>query len=313
MRPLDPVQDMPDILNLIEIGFQSELDPQGWKMLDQMRRIYSPGNVTQSIYQRTSDTVGFVWVQDARIVGNLSLRYALPRSSRGRLIGNVVVHPDYRGRGIGRALMERAIDTARDQGAHWIGLEVRASNAIAHRLYEHLGFRIAGCTQHLIRPAGLRWPDSPRPDSLWRRATAKDNAHWKQLATLAYSHDQRLVLEVRGEIYEFGSLERRLNLWFSRRDEKAWVHDDGNGRVTLAAHIEIEKRYKFHSWDMLMHPELGECAARELVARCLAGARRFPDWPVIAIVPDQDVLVDALQAIDFKPHRTLQQMTMELF
>jgi GNAT superfamily N-acetyltransferase len=311
IRVLDPIRDMHAVLNLIEVGFRGELDPQGWKMLEQMRRVYSPGHVTRSLYASPTDTTGFVWEQDGRVVGNLSLRHASPRSARGRLIGNVVVHPEYQGQGIGRGLMERAIATARDQGASWVGLEVRADNAVAHTLYEHLGFQVAGHTEHLIRPAGLPWPDGPHPDSRWRRATSGDNVHWKRLAILTYTTDQRLILEIRNDIYEYGGLERRLNLWFNRKHEKAWVHRNGADDIDLTAHVEIEKRYRFHTWDMLMHPEAQAAAARELIARCLSGTRTYPTWPVITIVPDKGPLVESLRAIDFRRHRTLQQMILE--
>src|SRR5690554_2076858 len=96
IRALDPSHDMPTVLNLIEMGFSEELDPKGWKMLRQMRRMYQPGCLAQAIYPPDSGTRGFVWVEDGRVVGNLSLRHAQPRSNQGQLIGNVVVHPDYR-------------------------------------------------------------------------------------------------------------------------------------------------------------------------------------------------------------------------
>ena len=310
LRPLDPIQDMPEVLTLIELGFQAELDPQGWKMLRQMRQIYRSGKMAQTIYGPT-DTAGFVWEQDGHIVGNLSLRRAAPRTTQGRLIGNVVVHPEYQGQGIGRALMEKAIASARAQGARWVGLEVRANNVVAHTLYEHLGFVVAGTTKHLIRPAGLNWPEYTQPNGRWRRASSSDSAHWQKLAALSFSYTQRLILEIRNDIYEYGGLERRLNLWFSRKQEKAWVHDDGSGNADLAAHVEIEKRYRFHTWDMLMHPNLGAPAARELVAQCLKGSRGFPTWPVIAIVPNQDPLLEALHDAGLQPHRTLQQMILE--
>ncbi len=311
IRQLDPVHDMPEVLNLIELGFQAELDPQGWKMLKQMRRVYSPGNVTQSLYGRATGTTGFVWEQDEHIVGNLSIRHASPRSARGQLIGNVVVHPEYQGQGIGRALMEKALSDARDSGARWLGLEVRANNTVAHVLYEHLGFRVAGTTEHLIRPAGVHWPDCRRPDRDWRRASSGDSVHWKRLATLNYSYNQRLILEIRDSIYEYGGLERRLNLWLHGRHEKAWVHEDTTGNIDLAAHIEVEKRYRFHTWDLLMHPDLRSSQGHELVARCLTGTRSFPTWPVIAIIPNQDTLVASLRDVDFQHHRTLHQMILE--
>lgn len=48
--------------------------------------------------------------------------------------------PGYRGRGIGRRLMEAAIAQAWEKGVERIGLEVFASNPHAMALYEKLGF-----------------------------------------------------------------------------------------------------------------------------------------------------------------------------
>lgn len=312
IRPLNPGRDMPAVLDLIELGFQKELDPQGWKMLKQMRRLYQPGHPAQALYGAGSDTAGFVWIESDRIVGNLSLRHAQPSRTQGRLIGNVVVHPDHRGRGIGRALMERALEAARSNHARWVGLEVRADNAVACTLYRHLGFRVVGITRHFVRPKALPWPRYPAPDRKWRRAGKRDSARWKQLATLIHPYDQRLVLEVRAGVYEFGGLEKWLNLWLSRRQEKAWIYPTDAGNVAMATHLETEMRYHFHSWEVLMHPELGEEGVRELIARCVADTRRYPPWPTITIVPDQPPLIDGLTEIGFRLHRTLQQMILDL-
>ena len=53
---------------------------------------------------------------------------------------DVAVHPDYRGQGIGRLLVERVITDCRAGGAEFISLEVRPSNLSAINLYERLGF-----------------------------------------------------------------------------------------------------------------------------------------------------------------------------
>ncbi len=59
-------------------------------------------------------------------------------------ITDVATHPDYRRRGISRAVMERLLAFARERGLDSIALEVRVSNAGAIALYEGLGFKIAG-------------------------------------------------------------------------------------------------------------------------------------------------------------------------
>ncbi|MEW5762805.1 MAG: ribosomal protein S18-alanine N-acetyltransferase [Bacillota bacterium] len=55
-------------------------------------------------------------------------------------VTNVAVHPAYRGRHIGRALMLELIRRARARGATRMTLEVRPSNTVARNLYKSLGF-----------------------------------------------------------------------------------------------------------------------------------------------------------------------------
>jgi len=59
-------------------------------------------------------------------------------------INNVASHQDYRRIGIGRSLMEAAIDEAGLRGVAHVILEVRASNEGAQLLYRDLGFGYVG-------------------------------------------------------------------------------------------------------------------------------------------------------------------------
>ncbi|RMH55806.1 MAG: ribosomal-protein-alanine N-acetyltransferase [Candidatus Hydrogenedentota bacterium] len=59
-------------------------------------------------------------------------------------INNIAVLPRYRRRGIGRRLLQEAMERARVLGARNVLLEVRRSNAAAARFYERLGFREVG-------------------------------------------------------------------------------------------------------------------------------------------------------------------------
>src|SRR6266571_582473 len=59
-------------------------------------------------------------------------------------VNNVAARREYRRMGIGRRLMEAALDEARRRGAAQVLLEVRASNEMAQSLYKSLGFRFAG-------------------------------------------------------------------------------------------------------------------------------------------------------------------------
>ena len=59
-------------------------------------------------------------------------------------ITDVATHPDYRRRGISRAVMGRLLEYAREKGATSVALDVRVSNLGAVALYEGLGFEIVG-------------------------------------------------------------------------------------------------------------------------------------------------------------------------
>ena len=57
---------------------------------------------------------------------------------------NIAVHPEYRGQGLGRRLVESVIAEADQAGARLVTLEVRRENAEARGLYRKLGFVDAG-------------------------------------------------------------------------------------------------------------------------------------------------------------------------
>jgi len=59
-------------------------------------------------------------------------------------ITNVAVHPDYRRRGIGEAILKSLMKRAAALGALRMTLEVRVSNKTAQNLYRKLGFYNAG-------------------------------------------------------------------------------------------------------------------------------------------------------------------------
>ena len=57
------------------------------------------------------------------------------------IIAMTGVHPDYRGRGIGRAVVTAGIAYLVERGAAAVELEVDSENAPARELYLNLGFR----------------------------------------------------------------------------------------------------------------------------------------------------------------------------
>lgn len=53
---------------------------------------------------------------------------------------DLAVHPDFRGRGIGRELLQRIESHARQTGCCRVSLEVRRDNSTAQKLYQSEGF-----------------------------------------------------------------------------------------------------------------------------------------------------------------------------
>ncbi|MFZ5597601.1 MAG: ribosomal protein S18-alanine N-acetyltransferase [Bacillota bacterium] len=73
---------------------------------------------------------------DGRVVGYSGMWIVLDEAH----ITNIAVHPDYRGKGYGRVLLEDLLGRAAVMGALKITLEVRVSNHVARTLYQSMGF-----------------------------------------------------------------------------------------------------------------------------------------------------------------------------
>ena len=67
---------------------------------------------------------------------------------RVAVIHILAVSPDVQGKGIGSEMIREAIRLAQNKGMQAIRLDALASNTLAHRLYERLGFEYRG-KQHL--------------------------------------------------------------------------------------------------------------------------------------------------------------------
>ena len=70
----------------------------------------------------------------------LRLRPALWSTALESYLAELYVVPKHRGQGLGRALMEAAIDLARERGADYMDLGTAETDTAARALYESLGF-----------------------------------------------------------------------------------------------------------------------------------------------------------------------------
>jgi ribosomal protein S18 acetylase RimI-like enzyme len=85
-------------------------------------------------------------------------------------LSRMTVHPDHQGRGIGAALVARAIDGYHQRNLHAVSLNTQSDNLASRRLYERFGFRPTGYTYPV-------WSYFPAPgNSASARADAKQKS-----------------------------------------------------------------------------------------------------------------------------------------
>jgi enamine deaminase RidA (YjgF/YER057c/UK114 family)/ribosomal protein S18 acetylase RimI-like enzyme len=102
-----------------------------------------------------NDAVQFFALDGDRVVGwaDVFPHWASALAHCGTL--GMGVHPDYRGQGLGRRLLAACIEKCQTKGITRIGLEARADNTRALRLYEQMGFQREAVKARAMRFDGV--------------------------------------------------------------------------------------------------------------------------------------------------------------
>lgn len=98
--------------------------------------------------------VGLVALVDEQVVGWCDILPIPRHSTRHVGVVGLGVLKDFRGRGIGPALLQAALDKARAAGMTRIELDVREDNLPAIALYERFGFQREGLKRRAVRVDG---------------------------------------------------------------------------------------------------------------------------------------------------------------
>ena len=145
IRKLSVKTDLNQAADLIDLCFGYQMDRDGHDYLRYVRNVAAGRKSVRWIdgaHERVSMPLfGYVWEENSRIVGNVSLSPFQWKKKWYYLIANVAVHPDFRRKGIAKILTKQAIAHARFQGVDAVWLHVKNHNAGAISLYEQLGFR----------------------------------------------------------------------------------------------------------------------------------------------------------------------------
>ncbi|MDP9380141.1 MAG: GNAT family N-acetyltransferase [Chloroflexota bacterium] len=140
IRRLRPA-DTNDLVALLTESFAEEISLSGigaGSVRGQVRSAIAANRPPDSLLLRAGGSVLEIWVavEGDKILGSYGLHGTSPLH-----ISTVAVRPERRGRGIGRALMEHALERARGLGAKQVVLEVLAHNEAAVKLYRSLGMQ----------------------------------------------------------------------------------------------------------------------------------------------------------------------------
>lgn len=97
---------------------------------------------SEEVFKRCQEvgSIGWVAEQSGQVIGFIIVMFQAPDAH----ILNLCVHPDYQHQGIGQQLLEKALNTAKEQGIGVAYLEVRISNRKAINLYKKMGFSQVG-------------------------------------------------------------------------------------------------------------------------------------------------------------------------
>jgi GNAT superfamily N-acetyltransferase len=274
IRPFSPRTDLYGVARLLEEAFRGEHDFP-FTNFPLMREIgifvwmlsYAP------TFPETFE--GFVWIEDGKIVGNATLTADLVRGAR-YYISNIAVKPEYRRRGIARALMQATFEHARRQHVRSVVLNVRPKNEGAIKLYEGLGFktlemrgewtlaslplRLPAMTITGLRP--LHLSDARAVSELVRAATpANVQPYHPRASAFEIAWDERFF-EFIGDFF-IGQTSRR---WAMERDGRLAALLLVRGQnLTMPHHVTIET-----------HPDFRGRVEDELIAAAWQELARFP-------------------------------------
>lgn len=109
---------------------------------------YGSESVDPNTYLFNPDRIVFFACVNGQLAGQIRV---LKHWNAYAYIDDIAVEPDYRGQGVGRALMERAIEWAKSKGFPGMMLETQNNNVAGCRLYAHCGFELCGFDTHLYK------------------------------------------------------------------------------------------------------------------------------------------------------------------
>ena len=112
-------------------------------LLPQLSKSSQPMNMDRlSELVKSDNTFLFVASKEGQVLGMLSLVVLKIPTGNKAWVEDVVVDQSARGKGLGKSLMNHALEDAKKRGVKSIDLTSRPSRESANKLYQNLGYEI---------------------------------------------------------------------------------------------------------------------------------------------------------------------------
>ena len=96
---------------------------------------------TSLLTRKTAQEGMFIAIEEEKVIGMSFAEMKGPKEGSYGYISSVIVDDDYRGKGVGELLIQKAILYLGRRGANTIRINVRKEAAGAAKLYEKIGFK----------------------------------------------------------------------------------------------------------------------------------------------------------------------------
>lgn len=318
LRPMDPMKDLAGVADLIEEAFADDLDRSGQSALRELRWLSRLKPILWWMVTFSADysdfLSGFVWEDDGKIIGNITVNRTSP-SSRRWLISNLAVSKNYRGQGVARGLMYAALELVEDYNGSSVALQVRADNVPAKRLYESLNFRKISGTSHLRISRVPRVTVSPLPDEVTlrpRKFNVEDARSAYNLASVATPLSTQREWPLRQSRFQLGSSEqiaRVVRPFLGSGPSAFWAVENGQ-RFIGTVNIYPGIWGQHHRIDLMVHPDWRGILEKPLISRALDYLYRWRRRPIFIKHPaDHAEAIEAYKELGF--HETLVLLWMK--
>jgi ribosomal protein S18 acetylase RimI-like enzyme len=315
IRRLDLAHDLPGLADLLEVAFAPDLAQTGNAIVSEFRQLAQAGPFLSllTLLAPQAPILGIIWEEAGRIIGNVSLNRESKRHSLWT-ISNVAVHPDYRGRGIARQLMDTAIAEAGRRSARTLFLEARTDNGTAKRLYERCGFVGADTVHEMSRDFGIPVPVAMSGSLHLRRRRDSDAEplfRLAQAATVPAVQQYRPPSPGEYHLSLLHPLVRFLDPILSLSQRSDWVIENSEvyGMMRVTGQYDTAR----HQIGIAVHPDHRGTIERELLIAGLRRLQRFPSRTIAASAStSHPEAIDAYSGLGFATVRVLEQMYLSL-